>query len=314
MIKLENFDNVELSGLTYGGYSGSKKGIIFDKEKWFLKYPKSTRSMDVIGLSYTTSPISEYIGSHIYSLLGFDTHETKLGIANEKIVVACRDFLNKNEVIIDYNSIKNDYNEIVEQQLEKLSSSSSKKNGTDIDEILIVMESNNYFKKVKELKNRFWDMFIVDAFISNNDRNDNNWGLILNRDTLELRLAPIYDNGASFYSKSSDDKIEIIINDEHKLKQVIYDSCVCSFIRNGKSINPLKFIEKMDNEECNNALIRIYKKINMEKIKELFDDIPLKYNNIPVLSTQQRCLYYESLVYKYENVFKPVYNKLIKEK
>ena len=99
MIKIERFDNSNLSGITYGGHSGSKKGIIFNDERWFLKYPKSTRSMEVIGMSYTTSPISEYLGSHIYNIIGLDTHETKLGFANGKIVVACKDFLNKNEVI-----------------------------------------------------------------------------------------------------------------------------------------------------------------------------------------------------------------------
>ena len=42
MIKIENFDNIEVSGITYGGYSGSKKGIIYNNEECFLKYPKST--------------------------------------------------------------------------------------------------------------------------------------------------------------------------------------------------------------------------------------------------------------------------------
>ena len=207
MIRIENFDNAIPSGVTYGGHSGSKKGIIFNDERWFLKYPKSTRSMNVFDISYTTSPISEYLGSNIYRLLGIETHETKLGVANGKIVVACKDFLNKNETILDYNSIKNDYDEIIERELEELSSSSNNHFGTDMDEVLIVMENNNYFKKVPNLKDRFWDMFIVDAFISNNDRNYNNWGLILNNETLELRIAPVYDNGAAFYSKSSDEKL-----------------------------------------------------------------------------------------------------------
>ena len=314
MIKLKSFDSAPASGITYGGHSGSKKGIIIDNEKWFLKYPKSTKSMNVTGLSYTTSPLSEYIGSHIYNILGFDVHETKLGIANGKIVVACKDFLNKNETILDYNSIKNDYDEIVEKKLEELSSSSNDRSGTDIDEIIIVMKNNDYFKKIPELRERFWDMFIVDAFLSNNDRNDNNWGLVLNHDTMKLRVSPVYDNGASFYSKSSDERIEFILNDDFKMKQVIYDSCVSSFIKNGKIINPLKFIESMDNTECNEALIRIFPKINLEKIKELFDNIPLDYNELSILSDKQRRLYYQSLVYKYENVFKKVYNKLLDNK
>ena len=312
MIKLENFDNVLLSGITYGGHSGSKKGIIYNNERWFLKYPKSTKSMDVKGLSYTTSPISEYLGSHIYNLLGFSVHETILGYSDGKLVVACKDFLNKNETILDYISLKNDYDKDIEKKIEELSSSSKKRSGTDLSELLIIMDNNAYFKRIPELKERFWDMFIVDAFISNNDRNDNNWGLILNHDTMDLRIAPIYDNGAAFYSKSSDQRLESILDDEFKMKQVFYDSAVSSFTFDGKIINPLKFIESVNYEECNKALLRIFPRINLNNIKELFEQIPLEYNNITVLSKQQRDLYYKSLEYKYNNVFKVIYDKLNK--
>lgn len=89
MIKIENFDLSNPSGISYGGHGGSKKGIIIKGERWFLKYPKSTKSMDVPVLSYSTTPLSEYLGSQIYKSTGLDTHETKLGFANGKIVVAC---------------------------------------------------------------------------------------------------------------------------------------------------------------------------------------------------------------------------------
>ena len=314
MIKIENFDNATVSGITYGGHSGSKKGIILNGERWFLKYPKSTKSMNVIGLSYTTSPISEYLGSHIYNLLGFDVHETLLGIANGKIVVACKDFLKNNETILDYNSLKNDYDENIEKEIEELSSSSKENTGTDIEEIIIIMNNNSYFAKMPELKMRFWDMFVVDALISNNDRNDNNWGLILDHNTMNLRIPPVYDNGAAFYSKSADEKINSILNDSFKMKQVIYDSSVSSFLKDGKRINPLKFIEKMDNEDLNNAILRITPKINLNKIKELFASIPSSYDDLPVLTDSQRKLYYESIVYKYEHILKPIYNKLNQNK
>ena len=45
MIKIENFDTLEPSGISYGGHGGSKRGIIINGERWFLKYPKSTKSM-----------------------------------------------------------------------------------------------------------------------------------------------------------------------------------------------------------------------------------------------------------------------------
>lgn len=44
-----------------------------------VKYPKSTKLMNVDGMSYTTSPLSEYIGSQIYKILGYDVHETIQG-------------------------------------------------------------------------------------------------------------------------------------------------------------------------------------------------------------------------------------------
>ena len=52
----------------------------------------------VTGLSYVTSPLSEYIGSQIYKILGYEVHETILVVCfdgkREKIVCACKDFIN----------------------------------------------------------------------------------------------------------------------------------------------------------------------------------------------------------------------------
>ena len=117
MSRINNFDEYNPSGLSYGGHGGSKKGIIINNERWFLKYPKATDSMEKVFVSYTTTPISEYIGSHIYETIGIETHETLLGTSNNKIVVACKDFLNDYEVILDYNMIKNEYDQKIEEEI-----------------------------------------------------------------------------------------------------------------------------------------------------------------------------------------------------
>ena len=276
MIKIYNFDTLPSSGISYGGHGGSKKGVIIDDERWFLKYPKSTKSMDVLGLSYTTTPLSEYIASHIYKTIGLDTHETKLGIANGKLVVACKVFLNTSEVIFDYNSIKNEYDEKVEHAILNLSSSSIDSNN-DIEEILLIMENNPYFKSIKELKMRFWDMFVIDAFLGNNDRNEGNWGLILDRKTNKIRIAPVFDNGAAFFNKSSSEKLYSIYDDDFKFKQSVYDSCISVYKKDGKPINPLKFMEKLDNVDCNQAIKRIVPNINFNDIENIFNEIPENY-------------------------------------
>ena len=312
MIKIENFDLLRPSKISYGGHGGSKRGVIINNEKWFLKYPKSTKSMNVDGLSYSTTPLSEYLGSHIYELIGLDVHKTKLGYANGKIVVACKDFLSNNETIIDYNMIKNEYDENVEREIEHLSSSGNLNSNHDLEEVLIIMEQNPYFKTIPELKIRFWDMFVIDAFISNNDRNEGNWGLILNKETNKLRISPVFDNGSSFYNKSSNNKLTSIYEDEFKFKQSVYESSISIYRLNGKPINPLKYIESMREEECNKAILRIVPKINMDKIKDMFNNVPEEYNGIPVLSKIQKLYYLKSLEYKYNNVLIPIYKKLLK--
>ena len=85
-MKIYDFNNCKISDRNgiYGGMAGSKEGIIIDNEYWFIKYPQSTRSMQNVELSYTSSPISEYLGSHIFRVLGYDVHETLLGIRNDK--------------------------------------------------------------------------------------------------------------------------------------------------------------------------------------------------------------------------------------
>ena len=81
-----DFTNCELSdrNLEYAGRAGEKRGIIYNNEYWFLKFPKNTLGMNrVTGLSYVTSPLSEYIGSNIYRILGYNVHKTILGICND---------------------------------------------------------------------------------------------------------------------------------------------------------------------------------------------------------------------------------------
>ncbi len=303
MINIVNFDIYKSNGKSYGGHSGMKNGITINGEKWFLKYPKSTKSMKVENLSYTTSPLSEYIGSNIYKSIGLLTHDTMLGISSNKIAVACKDFLSDTETIIDFNAIKNKY-EPNSKEIEERHSSNFDKSD-NLEDIMELMKDNYYFKQVPELKDRFWDMFIIDALISNNDRNEANWGVIYDNATSNLRLAPVYDNGASFYSKSSDEKLESILKNEDKFYQVVYESSISIFKLNDKILNPLKLIESKSIKECNDALLRIYPKINLEKIKTIFDEIPLE-----LCSNIQKTFYFKVLDYRVNNILKPVYNEL----
>ena len=124
----------------------------------------------------------------------------------------------------------------------------------------------------------------------------------------EYKIKEVFDEK----SKPLDEKLKDIYNDEFKFKQAVYDSVVSIYKKDGKPINPIKLIESMKYKECNDALVRIFPKINLDKIKNLFDEIPIEYDGLVVFSEAQKKLYFESLVYKYEKVFKPIYDKIIK--
>lgn len=72
MIDIIDFTSSKISSrnLEYGGRAGEKRGILYNDEYWFLKFPKNTLSMNNIkGISYVTYPINEYIGCHIFKIL-----------------------------------------------------------------------------------------------------------------------------------------------------------------------------------------------------------------------------------------------------
>ena len=308
-MKIRNFNNILFNNNFYGGKAGKKLGFNWNDEKWFLKFPKSTKSMENVNISYTTAPLSEYIGSHIYESIGLPVHETELGIYDQKLVVACKDFKNKNENLFDFHSIKNSYtiNDLFNEEF----SSSSKNDWQPLEEIENIFKTNIAFKEVPKLKERFWDMFVVDALIGNHDRNNGNWGILVNNETSEMKIAPIYDNGAAFGNKLDDEKIDKLLKDENKFKQNVYESRISAFSLNDKNINPLKYIESLENKDLNEAIFRIVPKIDLKKIERIIDEIPNEYNNIKVISNLQKEYYKKTLNFRYEKVLEPTFKKIL---
>lgn len=131
-------------------------------------------------------------------MLDIPVHNTFLGKLDGKLVVACKHFYDKTEIFSSFADVRN------------ILSSDSGTDGTSID-LKDVFESLLILNKAigSQVEERFWDMFVVDAFINNPDRNNGNWGFVYNSATGEFeRLAPVFDNGGSFNPKWDDEKIE----------------------------------------------------------------------------------------------------------
>ena len=73
----------------------------------------------------------------------------------------------------------------------------------------------------------------------------------------------------------------------------------------GSKIKYYDFITKLENEDCTEALIRIFPKIDINKIEEVID-------NIPCITEIRKRFYKLVIKDKYEEILKPAYNKKIK--
>ncbi len=312
--KIYDLNDCELSDRNgmYGGMAGSKEGIIFNNEYWMVKYPKSTKLMNVDGMSYTTSPLSEYIGSQIYKILGYDVHETILGERNNKIVVACKDFCKSAGDLREIRTLKNIYNEQLERLLEIELEETGSSHVVDLKELLIHLDNNPVLSTIPDMKTRFWDCVVIDGLIRNNDRNNGNWGLLYENGS--YKIAPIFDNGACLSPKLTESKIERILSDENMLLNSSLN-VLTAYGFNGHHLNLKRMID-MNIPDLNDAILRITPKIakNLDAIKQMINDIPKEYKGIVVCSDIRKELYVKGIEIRYKNLIEPAHERLVNSK
>ena len=289
----------------YGGTAGRKMGITYNGKNYLLKFPGNLkeRQMKNINLSYSNSPVCEYIGSKIYEFIGIPVRNTILGIRNEKIVVACEDFLEDGDRLYEFDKIK------VTFEPHFLDSNGNETNGVGVDlyEIMMTIQAHPFLQDVPRVLERFWDMFVVDALIVNTDRNNSNWGVILRKNGSK-ELAPVYDNGNCLNNKWDDEKMQIVMNDTDKMEAEAYKARRCIFELHGKRVNPYHIMESMEYQECSEAIRRLTPKIgsSMNKIQEMIKEIP-------VISEIQKQFFTSIIEYRYENVLLPVCKRIMEK-
>ena len=220
-----DFTNCREEINTYKG-SEKKKTLIYENHKYLVKFTEPIREKNK-NISYINNAYSEYIGSHIFEMVGLKTQKTLLG-------------------------------------------------------------KYKYDDKEK----------IVDALIGNAERDNGNWGFLVNKKTKETTLAPIFDYG-SCLNPLLEDK-DIMMFKDSDIKNLAINNYSC-FKENGKKINYLSYLKEMENEDCNKALLRLFKKIKIDEILDFIDKIEL--------SDIRKTFYKTILEYRY-NILKEIYEKL----
>lgn len=259
-----DFSTLPRRNKTYAGANGSKIAVMYENELYMLKFPGVARLNKE--MSYANGCICEYLGSHIFEIVGIPVQETLLGTftrnGKEKIVVACKDFTTPDTVIQDFASLKN-----------TIIDSEHNGYGTELSDILRAMDEQQAIDPII-LKRRFWDMFIVDALIGNWDRHNGNWGFLYNSRTDEMTLAPVFDCGSSLFPQADESIMQAVLDDPAERDARIFKMPLSGIKQDGQKINYYDFIYAGKNPGCNAALKRILPKIDMARINQLIDDTP----------------------------------------
>lgn len=269
-----DFTNLPRTKKAYAGANGRKISVIYNGERYMLKFPPMpTKNKE---MSYTNSCISEYLGCHIFESVGIPVQETLLGTyrvgEKEKVVVACRDFTSLGVVLQDFASLKN-----------LVIDSERSGYGTELADILSAFNDQDVVDS-RELTERFWDMFIVDALIGNWDRHNGNWGLLYDERADSMELAPVYDCGSSLYPQADEAMMQRVLSEKSELDYRVFEIPTSAVLLEGKRINYFRFISSLQDEGCNAALKRIVPKMDLAAIGRIID-------GAPSLSQLQRTFY-----------------------
>lgn len=259
-----DFTDLKKRKKTYAGANGNKISVIYEGEQYMLKFPPQAKLNK--GTSYSNSCFSEYLGCQIYESIGIPVQKTLMGVytvkGKQKIVVACGDFTEPGVSLQDFASLKN-----------RMIDSERQGYGTELIDILQTIDEQTLVDR-DSLLERFWDMFIVDAFIGNWDRHNGNWGFLYDDRTDEMTLAPVYDCGSCLYPQADKKIMEAVLSDPGERNHRIYNIPLSAIMQEGKKIKYFDYISSMQNEDCNRALKRIVPRIDMGKIKGIIDYTP----------------------------------------
>ena len=279
-----NFSNYKLSNIRYGG-SERKLGILINDEPYMLKFQKNTK------FGKRNNHLSEFLGSHIFELLGFNVHKTYLGKYKGEFVVACKDF-----VINGYEFVP--FNDVGESTIE----TDKETYQYTYEDIVLLLEKNRKITNVDETISIFFEMYIVDALLGNFDRHGANWGFLKKEN--KYQLAPIFDNGSCLFPQLvNEDEMNYILNNENELNERIYKFPTSQIKLGNKKSSYYEVISSLKYKECNEALIKIYPKVDINKIGELINSLDI--------STIHKNFYTSIIMERYKKILKHSYDKLV---
>lgn len=266
---LRDVSGIKQNLRTYGGFSCTKIGITLEGKNYLLKYPANLQAKDSFRMTdrRLNSSYSEYVGSKIFEMFYIPVHKVELVKRNDTICALCEDFV-KSGRLVEIGELKATYEDgfvCADGQL-------SAGNSNDLDETLTVIRSHPVAKLLPDFEEFFWNMFIVDTLLGNLDRAYDNFGIIVDNDSVSL--APVYDNGNCLAANWSINKISRYLGDRECMERLAYGAFTCSFRDKGECINPYELIRSGKYKGCTEAL-GMLKPLLLEDIIAVINEAPI---------------------------------------
>lgn len=273
-----DFTNYELGNINYGG-SERKLSIVVPDEAgnkcdYMLKFQKSTP------FGKRNNHLSEYIGSHIFEMLGFEAQKTFLGTYKGENVVACKSFLSSGEQFVPFNDVG-----------ESTLDHDKERYQYEYEDIMQMLYDNTKLTQVSEAVEGFWQIFIVDALLGNFDRHGANWGFV-KRDG-RYSLAPVFDNGSCLFPNMTDeDEMKFVMASKEETEKRVFEFPTSQVKLKGKKSSYYQVISSVEFEQCNRALLAVMERID-------FDAVIRFIRSIDCISETHRAFYEHMLVARY---------------
>ena len=269
----------------YGG-SERKIGLIINGEEYIIKFQKETNFGKKVN-----NHICEYLGSHIFSLLGFRVHQTYLGFYKGEQVVICKNFLSNNQQFVPFNDVRDSF---LDEDVDIFQ--------YEYEDIMELLRINPKLMNINSTIKIFWEMYVVDAIIGNFDRHGANWGFI--KENNKYYLSPIFDNGSCLFPRLvANDEIDNVLNSREEIDYRIYKFPTSHIKLNGKKRSYYEVINSLKYVECNEAVISIYERLNINEIEQLIDKTPF-------VTERQKRFYKTIIVERFKNIVEVAYHKL----
>ncbi len=258
-MNLIDFTDYELGNVNYGGSERKLSIVVPDeagnKRDYMLKFQKSTP------FGKMNNHLSEYIGSHVFEMLGFNAQKTFLGTYRGENVVACRSFLEPGDQFVPFNDVG-----------ESTLDHDKDRYQYEYDDIMQMLRDNSKLTQVDETVQGFWRVFIVDALLGNFDRHGANWGF-LKRNGL-YSLAPVFDNGSCLFPRLTDeDEMLAVMGSDEETEKRVYTFPTSQVRLNGRKSSYYEVISSLRFEQCNLALSAMMERIDLGAVTRFIDSI-----------------------------------------